>query len=76
MDEHKKTIFQRIKKLPLTQRIFLFVASVLAWFTLLYFILGGRNEGLTVKNSRNYGLLTLLFIAMVSSIFFRSRKKD
>jgi hypothetical protein len=71
---HKKNVFKKIKALPFTQRVFLFVASVLGWFTLLYFLIG-RNENLNARSTRNYGLLTLLFIAITSAVFFRSRKK-
>lgn len=74
MDEvqDKRNLIQKIKSRPYTQRWFLFSASVIVWLVCVYL---STNEGeFSYRQLRNKGLLTLVFIALVSGVFFKRRK--
>jgi len=75
--QNNEGLFQKLKARPFWQRLALFVIIAFIWFMVISLV-DGDSEG-TVSNARDtqsYWLLTVLFFAILSPLFFKYKRGD
>lgn len=75
--QENKSFFEKLKARPFGQRLILFAATVIVWFLLISLV--SEDSGNAVSNARNtqsYWLISVLFIGIISPLFFTYKKNS
>ncbi len=73
--EDNKNFFHKLKQRPFYQRAILFVLLLVIWFWgISIFSIDAKNSVQHAKNDQGFWLLTVLFVTILSPIFFNRKR--
>lgn len=70
-----KSTFDKFKERPFWQRLLLFVIVVVLWFTVMNALSEDTSDPIeSARDTNGHWLITVLFLAIISPLFFTYRR--